>query len=129
MAQPMRCVKLTLRGAICALSSFRRASSVATSTSRKLVAVGTSRLAFMFWARRAAGPLIGVAPSGREVAAGCEVVPATGAISAVGCAPERPFVVAAACAPAVIGSKPPDPASKVRRHSADTLEGSARYCS
>ena len=44
----------------------RRASRVATGTSRKLVAVGTASEAVMFCARRAAGPLMGVAPAGRD---------------------------------------------------------------
>ena len=75
----MRCVKLAFRGAICALSAPRRASSVATSISRKLVAVGTARLAFMFRASVAAGPRIGVAPSGMAACGGAGASGADGA--------------------------------------------------
>ena len=112
IAQPMRWVKLTLRGAIWPFSSFRRASSVATSTSRKLVAVGTPRLATMFCASRAAGPLIGVAPAGmgeRPASSSSAVVPFVGGGGAA------------------TGSNPPAPESNSTRQSGSTLVGSLRY--
>ncbi len=70
MAQPIRCVKLILRGASCSFSAVRMAARVTTGTSRKLVAVGTASEAVMFRARREAGPLIGVAPGGKAGSAG-----------------------------------------------------------
>ena len=42
IAQPMRCVKLILRGATCSFSAARMAARVAAGMSRKLVAVGTA---------------------------------------------------------------------------------------
>ena len=126
IAQPMRWVKLTLRGAICPFSSFRRASRVATSISRKLVAVGTPRLAVMFCASRAAGPLIGVAPSG-SFGAGLGSAGAASVGASAASARLLPLPAASAGAAAGTGSNPPAPESNSERHSGSTLAGSCRY--
>ena len=77
----------------------------------------------MFWASRAAGPLIGVAPSGTDV------VGAGGASARVGAGASAwlPFVGWAGGA--LTGSKPDVPESNRLRHSGSTLAGSRRYCS
>ncbi len=68
MANPIRWVNEVFlpAAASAALSALRRASSVATATSRNDVAVGTESEASMFWTRRAAGPVIGLAPEGES---------------------------------------------------------------
>src|SRR5881628_713162 len=73
IAKPIRCVNeifLPL-AASPAFSSLRRASSVSTATSRNEVAVGTDRESVMFWASRAAGPVIGVRPGCGMGEGGC----------------------------------------------------------
>src|SRR5207244_11432405 len=61
-AQAIRWVYETFFGASAALSALRRWSSVVTATSRKLVAVGTARLAVMLATNLAAAPLNGWEP-------------------------------------------------------------------
>src|SRR5574338_894602 len=133
IAQPMRWVKLTFFGAIRPFSALRRRSRMATSTSRKLVAVGTARLATMFWTSRADGPLIGVAPSGTDAAAGAAAGAgfADGAVgmgsagAGAGGADAWPLPEGPA-AGAETGSKPATPESKGAREGGSTLVGAAR---
>src|SRR5581483_7925530 len=81
---------------------LRLTSSIRAGTTRKLVAVGTVRLASMFWTMRAPAPRMGWAPGGR--AAGT----ASGAASDVAAA-GLASALAAGLASAVAGVEPLPP--------------------
>ena len=127
IAKPIRCVNeifLPL-AASPAFSSLRRASSVSTATSRNEVAVGTDRESVMFWASRAAGPVIGVRPGCGMGDAGCVGVGA-GTLPASRIPPPEStssrFV-------GITGRSATFPLSNRFRHSSPTEAGSRRYCS
>src|SRR5690242_12642230 len=96
--------------------------------SRKLVAVGTERDSVMFRTRRAAGPVMGVAPSGiveRETGIG-GFGPLTFPVSRFTFPVSRRT---SARSVGMTGSSVRCPLSKRARHSSPTDDGSRRYCS
>ncbi len=115
------------------MSSRRRASRVATDSSRKLVAVGIDRLSFMLATSLAAGPVIGTAPGGTAAGvasagrAGAEVAEplAAGVVPLAG----RPSLTDGWCPLPCSGARPGLPVWKYRRHSSDTAAGSRRNSS
>src|SRR3989442_1220716 len=121
----MRCVNeifLPL-AASCALNALRRPSSTWTVTSRNDVAVGMDSDSVMFWARRAAGPVIGVKPAGSTE---------LGTVLSV----ERPAPCSLLSSRStsarlvwITGSSVRCPLSNSSRHSSGTEAGSRRYCS
>ena len=120
IAQPIRWVNETFSPRPAALSAslsaFRCRSSVATDSSRNVVAVGTLRLSFMFCTSRAAGPLMAVPCAGPA--------PSPVPLAPEGAAGAGAWAPGAACPPACLsapfpfaGASPTTPRSNSARHS------------